>query len=64
MYVFPKGIRYDRMLPGGGDPEAGVSGDPTKSTPEIGRIIIEFKVNAGLTQYQALKSPARGCRGG
>jgi hypothetical protein len=34
----------------------GTNGDPTLSTPEIGRMIIEFKVNAGIGQYRTLKA--------
>jgi creatinine amidohydrolase/Fe(II)-dependent formamide hydrolase-like protein len=60
LYVFPSGIRKERRKPGGGSPEAGVSGDPTKATPEIGKMAIEFKVNAGIAQYRALKAPPRG----
>lgn len=58
MYVFPRGIRTEKLMPGGGSPDAGVRGDPTKATPEIGRVVIEFKVNAGIAQYRALKEAA------
>jgi creatinine amidohydrolase/Fe(II)-dependent formamide hydrolase-like protein len=53
LYVHPEGIRKDRIFPGGGRPDAGVRGDPTKATPEIGKQAIEFKVNAGIAQYTA-----------
>jgi creatinine amidohydrolase/Fe(II)-dependent formamide hydrolase-like protein len=53
LYVHPEGIRKDRILPGGGGPDSGVRGDPTKATPEIGKQAIEFKVNAGIEQYRA-----------
>lgn len=56
MYVFPGGVRRDKLMPGGGNPDAGVRGDPTKATPEIGRMVIEFKVNAGIAQYHALRA--------
>jgi creatinine amidohydrolase/Fe(II)-dependent formamide hydrolase-like protein len=55
MYVKPEGIRRDKMV---ADPALGVRGDPNKSTPEIGRMILEFKANAGMLQYQALKAAA------
>jgi len=32
------------ITPGGGAPGAGVTGDPTKATVEIGRMVVEFKV--------------------
>jgi hypothetical protein len=35
-----------------------------KATAEIGRMGIEFKVNAGLFSNRALKAPPRGGRGG
>lgn len=62
LHVHPAGIRKDQLKPWGGPADAGVSGDPMKSTAEIGRMGIEFKVNAGINQYRALKNPppARG----
>ena len=33
------------------------SGDPAKATAEIGKMGIEFKVNAGINQYKLLKNP-------
>jgi creatinine amidohydrolase len=57
LYVHPAGIRKDRIMPWGGPKDAGVSGDPTKATAEIGKMGIAFKVNAGLNQYKRLKNP-------
>lgn len=59
LYVFPEGIRLYKRAPGGGAPDAGVTGDPTKATAEIGGMGVEFKVNAGIAQYRALKDPPR-----
>ena len=59
LYVFPEGIRLYKRAPGGGSPDAGVTGDPTKATAEIGGMGIEFKVNAGIAQYRAMKEPPR-----
>ena len=56
MHVNPSGIRKDRIKPQGGGPDSGVSGDPTKATAEIGKMGIDFKVNAGIAQYRALKA--------
>jgi len=56
LYVHPEGIRRARILPGGGGPDSGVRGDPTKATPEIGKAAIEFKVNAAIAQYRALRA--------
>jgi creatinine amidohydrolase/Fe(II)-dependent formamide hydrolase-like protein len=55
LYVYPQGIRTDRLAPGGGSPDSGVNGDPTKASAEIGRVAIDLKVNAAITQYRALK---------
>ena len=63
LHVKPAAVRKDQIKPWGGYQDSGVSGDPTKATAEIGRMGIEFKINAGLAQYRALKNP-RGGRGG
>jgi hypothetical protein len=55
MYIFPQGIRADKLQPSGGGPESGVNGDPTKATVEIGKQAVEFKVKAAIEQYNALK---------
>jgi creatinine amidohydrolase/Fe(II)-dependent formamide hydrolase-like protein len=52
MHVRPEGIRREKMLAN----SEGTNGDPTLSTPEIGRMIIEFKVNAGIAHYRTLKA--------
>jgi creatinine amidohydrolase len=57
LFVHPKGIRKDRIMPWGGPADSGVSGDPTLSTAGIGRMGINFKVNAGINQYLLLKNP-------
>jgi creatinine amidohydrolase/Fe(II)-dependent formamide hydrolase-like protein len=59
LHVHPAGIRKDRIMPYGGPRDAGVSGDPTKATAEIGRMGIEFKVNAAIGQYRLIKNPPR-----
>ena len=59
--IHPSGIRKDQIKPWGGAADSGVSGDPAKATAEIGKMGVEFKVNAGIAQYKALKNPsARG----
>jgi creatinine amidohydrolase/Fe(II)-dependent formamide hydrolase-like protein len=57
LYVRPTGVRKDQIKPWGGPQDSGVSGDPTKSTAEIGKMGIEFKVNAAIGQYKLLKNP-------
>ena len=56
LHVRPAGIRKDQIKPWGGPADSGVSGDPMKATAEIGRMGIEFKVNAAINQYKLLKN--------
>jgi creatinine amidohydrolase/Fe(II)-dependent formamide hydrolase-like protein len=42
-------------MPWGGPRDSGVSGDPTKATAEIGRMGIDFKINAAIRQLETLK---------
>ena len=64
MYVFAAGVRNDLRMPGGGRPDAGVTGDPTLASAEIGRTVINLKVVAAMQQYRALTAPPRRGRGG
>ena len=63
LFVRPSGIRRDQLKPWGGPQDSAVSGDPMKATAEIGRMGIEFKVNAGINQYKLLKNPPQRGRG-
>ncbi len=63
LFIHPAGVRKDQIKPWGGPQDSGVSGDPTKATAEIGKMGIEFKVNAGLNQYKLLKNPPQPRRG-
>jgi creatinine amidohydrolase/Fe(II)-dependent formamide hydrolase-like protein len=64
LFVRPAAVRKDQIKPWGGPKDSGVSGDPTKATAEIGKMGIEFKVNAAIAQFNQLKNPGRGGRGG
>ncbi len=64
LHVRPDGVRKAQLTPWGGPTDSGVSGDPTKATAEIGRLGIEFKVNAAIAQYRAAIAPPRAGRGG
>ncbi|MCC6988397.1 MAG: creatininase family protein [Acidobacteria bacterium] len=57
LYVYPAGIRVDRILPWGGPADSGVTGNPALSTADIGRMGIAYKVNAGINQYKLIKNP-------
>jgi creatinine amidohydrolase/Fe(II)-dependent formamide hydrolase-like protein len=63
LFVKPSGVRKDQIKPWGGPQDSGVSGDPMKGTVEIGKMGIEFKVNAGINQYRLLKNPPQRGRG-
>ena len=64
MYVFPDGVRNHLRMPGDDQPDAGVTGNPTLATPEIGQMVVKFKVVGALQQYRALTAPQRSGRGG
>ena len=55
LHVMPSMVRKDQIMPWGGPRDSGVSGDPTKATAEIGRMGIDFKVNAAIRQMETLK---------
>ena len=55
LHVKPSAVRTDQIMPWGGPRDSGVSGDPTKATAEIGRMGIDFKINAAIRQMEALK---------
>jgi creatinine amidohydrolase len=57
LHVHPAGVRKTQITPWGGPKDSGVTGDPVKATAEIGRMGIEFKVNAAIGQYRLLKNP-------
>ncbi len=52
--VDPRHIRTDRLAPGGGGPDSGVSGDPTRASVERGVRGMQFKVDAALNQIRLL----------
>ncbi len=57
LHVRPAGIRKNMLMAWGGPKDSGVSGDPMKATAEIGRMGIQFKINAAINQYKLLKNP-------
>jgi creatinine amidohydrolase/Fe(II)-dependent formamide hydrolase-like protein len=56
MYVNPAAVRTANILPSGGGRGSGVNGDPTKASAELGKRMIDSKVDAAVAQYNALKS--------
>lgn len=57
--VDPRHIRTDRLAPGGGFEDSGVSGDPTRASVERGVRGIQMKVDAALAQIRTLKETSR-----
>jgi creatinine amidohydrolase/Fe(II)-dependent formamide hydrolase-like protein len=57
LFVKPEAVRKDQIKPWGGPADSGVSGDPAKATVEIGKAGVNFKIEAALKQYRALKTP-------
>lgn len=57
--VDPRHIRTDKLAPGGGFPDSGVSGDPTRASVERGVRGIRFKVDAALNQIRELMESRR-----
>jgi creatinine amidohydrolase/Fe(II)-dependent formamide hydrolase-like protein len=60
MYAHPDGVRVDRRVLNGGGRDSGVNGDPTKASAELGKTMIEMKVNAGYEHYMRLKGAGAG----
>ena len=54
MFVNPKHVRQDKFAPGGGYENSGVSGDPSKSTPELGKVFLQIKIDNALAQIKGL----------
>lgn len=64
LHVLPTGVRKAQLTPWGGPADSGISGDPVKATTDIGRMGIDLKVNAAITQYRTATAQPRGGRGG
>ena len=58
LFVNPALVRRERLAPSGGGPDSGVNGDPTKATPELGRTLVQIKIDNALAQLRALRSDA------
>jgi creatinine amidohydrolase/Fe(II)-dependent formamide hydrolase-like protein len=53
MFVNAKHVRLDRRAPGGGDPDSGVSGDPTQASVAIGEALMRIKIDNAVAQIRA-----------
>jgi creatinine amidohydrolase/Fe(II)-dependent formamide hydrolase-like protein len=54
LFLDERSIRRDRMQPG--NPDNGVDGDPRQASAELGRVFIEFKVEAVVARIRKLTS--------
>ena len=54
--VNPAHVRMDKRAPGGGGQGSGVTGDPTKATPEIGKKLLQIKVDHAVAQVRASRA--------
>jgi creatinine amidohydrolase len=59
MAVNMKHVRPDLMVEGGGFRGSGVSGDPTKASAELGRRILQFKIDNAVAQIRAGRTERR-----
>jgi creatinine amidohydrolase len=57
MYVRPDLVRVDKMEPG--NATNGVSGDPRRATPQLGKIFLDLKVAAAMAQIRQLTGQER-----
>lgn len=53
LFVNPSLVRRDKLADGGGFPDSGVSGDPTKATPALGEALVKIKIDNALAQIRA-----------
>jgi creatinine amidohydrolase/Fe(II)-dependent formamide hydrolase-like protein len=58
--VNPRHVRMDKRAPNGGSQGSGVSGDPTKATAEIGRKLLQIKVDHAVAQIKAKRAAPSG----
>jgi creatinine amidohydrolase len=62
MFVNPALVRRDKLAPNGGFADSGVSGDPTKATPQLGEALIRIKVDNAVAQIRASLATGQGGR--
>ena len=60
LFVNPALVRRDRLAPGGGSPDSGVNGDPTKATAALGKALVQIKIDNALAQIRASRATTGG----
>ena len=53
LFVNPSLVRRDRLAPSGGFADSGVNGDPTKATAELGKALVQIKIDNAVAQIRA-----------
>ncbi len=54
MFVNAKHVRKEKIAPGGGYENSGVSGDPSRSSPDLGKVFLQIKIDNALAQIRGL----------
>ncbi len=54
LFVNPRHVRRNKIAPGGGYENSGVSGDPTLATPALGKVFLQIKIDNALAQIKSL----------
>ena len=52
LFVNPSLVRRERLAPNGGSADSGVNGDPTKATAELGKALVQIKIDNALAQIR------------
>lgn len=53
LFIAPKHVRRNKIALNGGYPDSGVNGDPTKATAELGKALVDIKINNALAQIKS-----------
>jgi creatinine amidohydrolase/Fe(II)-dependent formamide hydrolase-like protein len=53
LFVNSKLVRMDKRAPRGGMPNSGTTGDPTKATADLGRTLVQMKIDNAVAQIKA-----------
>ena len=54
LFVNPAHVRKNKLAPGGGYQNSGVSGDPTKSSAALGKVFVQIKIDNAVAQIKGL----------
>ena len=54
LFVNARHVRTNKLAPGGGYENSGVSGDPTKASAALGKVFLQIKINNALAQAKGL----------